>query len=183
MARAPRLTPAVDAAGEAFATELARLRADRGLSQGALARLMSVDRSYVSHVERCTQAPTIEFTRLADAALDANGALWARWEHYATARRRAQGRRPGAGDNVVSLHPLWSTEDVARFLAFSPRTIRRWRMSGFGPPWFQIGGRVRYDSVAVRRWLDDLIVEAEAKPPAWAHPTGPAVQLRLVPTT
>ncbi|MFD8513410.1 tetratricopeptide repeat protein [Streptomyces antimycoticus] len=69
----------------AFAAELIRLRADRGLSQLALARRMGYDKSYVSHVERCTQAPTQPFARQADQVLGSGEALSRLWHTYHTA--------------------------------------------------------------------------------------------------
>ncbi|MBB4779049.1 helix-turn-helix domain-containing protein [Streptomyces rapamycinicus] len=69
----------------AFAAELIRLRAGRGLSQLALARRMGYDKSYVSHVERCTQAPTQPFARQADHVLGSGEALRRLWHAYHTA--------------------------------------------------------------------------------------------------
>ncbi|MGV9852974.1 helix-turn-helix domain-containing protein [Streptomyces sp. NPDC003442] len=76
----------------AFAAELIRLRAGRGLSQLALARRMGYDKSYVSHVERCTQAPTQPFARQADHVLGSGEALSRLWHAYHTAH--AANRRP-----------------------------------------------------------------------------------------
>ncbi|KAK1183181.1 helix-turn-helix transcriptional regulator [Streptomyces sp. NBS 14/10] len=90
-------------AAEAFAAELIRLRTGRGLSQSALARRMGYDKSYVTHVERCTQAPTRSFAEQADRVLGSGQALSRLWHAYHTARaarandrRRSQQTRPSA---------------------------------------------------------------------------------------
>ncbi|WP_052869418.1 helix-turn-helix domain-containing protein [Streptomyces niger] len=78
-------------AAEAFADELIRLRTAAGLSQSALARRLGYDKSYVTHLERCTQAPTQPVARQADHFLGSGGALSRLWHAYHTAR--AAGRR------------------------------------------------------------------------------------------
>ncbi|WP_327071832.1 helix-turn-helix domain-containing protein [Kitasatospora sp. NBC_01302] len=74
------------AAAAAFAAELTYRRADRGLSIRALAKAMGFDPSYVSHIESQRLAPTEEFARRADQALDAADIFWRRWLDYARAR-------------------------------------------------------------------------------------------------
>jgi transcriptional regulator with XRE-family HTH domain len=71
-----------------YADELARWRELRGLSKRGLATLMTYDRSYVSQIEGCHMPPTEDFTRRAEAVLDAGGALWQRWEAYEAAKGR-----------------------------------------------------------------------------------------------
>ena len=41
--------------------------------------------------------------------------------------------------------PLINEHEVARLLALSVKTIRRWRWSGRGPRFLKIGAAVRYD--------------------------------------
>jgi transcriptional regulator with XRE-family HTH domain len=77
-------------AAEAFAAELIRLRTGYGLSQSDLARRMGYNKSYVTHVERCTQAPTQPFARLADQALGSGEALTRLWHGYHTAHAAAR---------------------------------------------------------------------------------------------
>jgi len=69
-----------------YARELREWRERRGLSKKALAAAMAYDPSRVSHIEGGRQAPTEEFTRQAEAALQTGGALWARWEAIAASR-------------------------------------------------------------------------------------------------
>jgi transcriptional regulator with XRE-family HTH domain len=69
-----------------YTRELREWRERRGLSKKALAAAMAYDPSRVSHIEGGRQAPTEEFTRQAEAALQAGGALWARWEAIAASR-------------------------------------------------------------------------------------------------
>jgi transcriptional regulator with XRE-family HTH domain len=77
-----------------YAEELTRWRELRGLSKRGLATLMTYDRSYVSQIEGCHLPPTEDFTRRAEAVLDAGGALWQRWESYELAKGRST-RPPG----------------------------------------------------------------------------------------
>ena len=76
-------------AAATYGSELRRLRSDRQLTQDALARRMGYERSTVAHVEAGRKAPTEEFTRLAEAALDAKGALLDRWHEIDDARNAA----------------------------------------------------------------------------------------------
>lgn len=69
-----------------YARELRAWRERRGMTKKALAAAMAYDPSRVSHIEGGRQAPTEEFTRQAEAALDTGGALWARWEAIAAGR-------------------------------------------------------------------------------------------------
>jgi transcriptional regulator with XRE-family HTH domain len=73
-------------AARGYTEELGRWRRQRGLSKQKLAMLMTYDRSYVSHVESGSLPPTEDFTRRAEAVLEAGGALWERWEAYEAAR-------------------------------------------------------------------------------------------------
>ena len=63
-------------------------RAARPVKRG-LATLMTYDRSYVSQIEGCHLPPTEDFTRRAEAVLDAGGGLWQRWEAYEIAKGRS----------------------------------------------------------------------------------------------
>lgn len=47
--------------------------------------------------------------------------------------------------------PLWTANDVARFLAVSPSTVRCWQRA-HRLPFFKIGGTVRFFPDEVRRW-------------------------------
>ncbi|PIY44488.1 MAG: hypothetical protein COZ05_08035 [Armatimonadetes bacterium CG_4_10_14_3_um_filter_59_10] len=47
------------------------------------------------------------------------------------------------------------SQEAARLLDISYRTLTRWRQRGYGPPWARVGGRVRYTTWEVRAWLDD----------------------------
>ncbi len=104
--RAPENSVPVPAAGgadgpvrqaaEAFAAELIRLRAAAKLSQLALAQRLGYDKTYVTHLERCTQAPTQPVARQADEFFGSGEALTRLWRAYHTARtasRRQQSQR------------------------------------------------------------------------------------------
>ncbi|MEW9518831.1 ATP-binding protein [Streptomyces tubercidicus] len=97
--RAPEIPEGpVRQAAQAFAAELIRLRTAAGLSQLVLARSMGYTKSYVTHVERCTQAPTQPFARRADQILGSAEALTRLWHAYHTVhvadRRRPRGPLP-----------------------------------------------------------------------------------------
>ncbi|MEV6966713.1 peptide deformylase [Hamadaea sp. NPDC051192] len=79
-------TSGADRAAEAFASELARWRLDRGMSKKQLAGLMGFDPSYVSHIEGRRHRPTEDFARRAEAVLATAGALWQRFQEYEEAR-------------------------------------------------------------------------------------------------
>ncbi len=69
-------------AGEAragFASELARLRAQKGRSLADVAVAAHVHRTYLSHVEHGRRWPSRSVTEALDGALDADGALIALW--------------------------------------------------------------------------------------------------------
>src|SRR5215470_11964657 len=76
----------VDAAADAFAVELVRWRAERGLSKKELAAEMGFDPSYVSHVEARRHRPTEDFARRAESVLRAGGMIWQRFREYEDAR-------------------------------------------------------------------------------------------------
>lgn len=58
-------------------------------------------------------------------------------------------------EQVVRIEPLWSAEDVSRFLGVPVSTLYRWRVVGTGPVAFRVGRHLRYDREAVRKWLAD----------------------------
>ncbi|UTP34185.1 ATP-binding protein [Streptomyces rapamycinicus] len=82
-------------AAEAFAAELIRLRTAAKLSQLALAQRLGYTKSYVTHLERCTQAPTQPVARQADEFFGSGETLTRLWRAYHTAR--AAGRRQQSG--------------------------------------------------------------------------------------
>lgn len=63
-----------------FAAQLARRRADAGLSLAELAAQAHVNRGYLHHVEHGRRWPTETVVRALDTALDADGTLIATWE-------------------------------------------------------------------------------------------------------
>jgi transcriptional regulator with XRE-family HTH domain len=77
-----------------YARELRAWRERRGMTKKALAAATAYDPSRISHIESGRQAPTEEFTRHAEAALQTGGALWACWEAIAEARFGVPGRPP-----------------------------------------------------------------------------------------
>ncbi|MEV8064037.1 helix-turn-helix domain-containing protein [Streptomyces antimycoticus] len=91
----------VQQAAEAFAAELMRLRTAAELSQPALARRLGYDRSYITHLECCTLAPTRPVARQADEFFGSGETLTRLWRAYHTARtasrRQAQRHQVAVG--------------------------------------------------------------------------------------
>ncbi|GAA3384403.1 helix-turn-helix domain-containing protein [Cryptosporangium minutisporangium] len=79
----------VTATMDAFRTELTRRRVEAGLSKKALARRMSFDPSYVSHIESGRHRPTEDFARRADDVLGSGGRLWLLWREYDRSRQES----------------------------------------------------------------------------------------------
>jgi excisionase family DNA binding protein len=46
-----------------------------------------------------------------------------------------------------------TTAEVAEHLRVSETTLMRWRERNEGPPWQQIGARIRYDRAGLDAWL------------------------------
>jgi excisionase family DNA binding protein len=42
--------------------------------------------------------------------------------------------------------------DVARLVGVSVHTVRSWRHRGLGPPFYRVGGAVRYRRAEVLQW-------------------------------
>jgi excisionase family DNA binding protein len=58
---------------------------------------------------------------------------------------------PDPGDHVA---PLWSVEDLARYLGVPANTVYRWRSTGKGPEGHRVGKHVRYRPADVEDWLN-----------------------------
>jgi transcriptional regulator with XRE-family HTH domain len=93
----------VERAADDFASALAALRTQRGLSKRALAAEMGFDPSYVSHVEGRRHRPTQDFARRAEMVLRAGGAIWKSYETYEALRQHPA--IAGAADTGMWLPP------------------------------------------------------------------------------
>lgn len=58
----------------------------------------------------------------------------------------------------AALPRLVTQADVAEALRVSTRTVEGWRVSHAGPPYYRIGGRIRYDLAQVSGWLREQAV-------------------------
>lgn len=100
-AEAPDQDEPVRQAAEAFAAALIRLRTAAGLSQQDLAERLRYDRSYVTHLECCSLAPTQPVARQADQFFGSGETLTRLWRAYHTARTASRGQpqrhQPAAG--------------------------------------------------------------------------------------
>lgn len=55
------------------------------------------------------------------------------------------------------------TRDAAAYLAISPRTLEKYRLTGEGPPFLKIGRAVVYDSADLDAWLADKVRQSTAE--------------------
>lgn len=50
---------------------------------------------------------------------------------------------------------LWNTKRASKFLGVPEATLKDWRYRGdTGPTFIRVGGHIRYEPAAVRRWLE-----------------------------
>ena len=49
---------------------------------------------------------------------------------------------------------FFTTQEVARFLRVTVRTLERWRSEGEGPPIITMGGLIRYRSDDLDAWIE-----------------------------
>ena len=47
----------------------------------------------------------------------------------------------------------FSRDEAARVLELTTRTLDRWRLIGYGPPYTLVGRQVRYRREAIETWL------------------------------
>lgn len=52
-----------------------------------------------------------------------------------------------------TIEPLWTVEDVSRYLGVPVETLYRWRKVRYGPRAARVGRHLRYDPEDVRVWL------------------------------
>ncbi len=52
--------------------------------------------------------------------------------------------------------PLWTPDDVARYLGVPVQTLYQWRRKRTGPPGRRVGRHLRYDPAAVCAWFAGL---------------------------
>lgn len=59
----------------------------------------------------------------------------------------------------MQIEALLNTNQVAKIVALSPRTLEKMRLSGDGPRFLQLGGRraVRYRPSDVAAWLESRV--------------------------
>jgi excisionase family DNA binding protein len=50
---------------------------------------------------------------------------------------------------------LLTEAEAAELLTVSVVTLARWRKEATGPPWFRLGGRVRYRRDELLAWLEE----------------------------
>jgi hypothetical protein len=54
---------------------------------------------------------------------------------------------------------LYTTEELARYLKRSPRTIEDWRQDRKGPDYVRLPGGIRYRHADVQEWLGTNLVK------------------------
>jgi len=58
---------------------------------------------------------------------------------------------------------LLEPEAAAQLLGLARRSLANWRSQGRGPRYIKTGGRVRYRTADLERWLDRRAVDPEAR--------------------
>lgn len=83
---------------------------------------------------------------------------------------------------MSTMDRLIDTEELAKALGVSPRTVDAWRTAGEGPDYIKIGAQVRYRETDVEQWLSTVRViqgntTGRLKPgPGWADFVARTVQ-------
>src|SRR5882762_5436426 len=67
--------------------------------------------------------------------------------------RRGLAERPGRTDTQMTDIQLLDEQEVSRRLSVSVNTLRYWRASGDGPNYVKLGRLVRYDAVALEKFI------------------------------
>src|SRR5437899_33845 len=49
--------------------------------------------------------------------------------------------------------PYLKPDEAGAMIAVSPKTMANWRASGYGPPWYRVGGAVRYSAAELISWV------------------------------
>ncbi|MGP4112301.1 peptide deformylase [Streptomyces sp. 4N509B] len=115
-----------------YAAELKRWRTVRGLTRAALAKLLNVSPSYVSHLEAGREHGSAALARRADARLNAAGALWTAWQNHDP----ADAPEPASPEPVTSTGLLVLADDAALSFdggVYHLRMRRRLRNTGTEP--------------------------------------------------
>ena len=64
---------------------------------------------------------------------------------------------------------LLTPAELSSLLSLSVSTLAQWRCTGRGPAWLKIGGKVRYHSEEVDRWIEAQgkgVPSSDVNPPA-----------------
>ena len=56
-------------------------------------------------------------------------------------------------ETIEGAQPLFTERDLASLLNLSVKTLRNWRLSGYGPPYLKVGRLVRYRVSGLNVWL------------------------------
>jgi hypothetical protein len=56
-------------------------------------------------------------------------------------------------ETIEGAQPLFTERDLASLLNLSVKTLRNWRLSGYGPPHLKVGRLVRYSVSSLNVWL------------------------------
>ncbi len=58
---------------------------------------------------------------------------------------------------------LLSSEEAGALLKIEPLTLATWRFQKKGPPYYKLGGLVRYDKAALIKWVEEQLHLPEKK--------------------
>jgi hypothetical protein len=74
---------------------------------------------------------------------------------------------PGIGPSPVgirpNLEPLYSTPEAAARLGVAEITLRKWRITGFGPRYIKAGSNVRYRGADLESWVNSHAVSSTSE--------------------
>ena len=56
----------------------------------------------------------------------------------------------------MRITPLWTVEDVSKFLGVPVNTLYQWRHRGYGPAARRVGRYIRYKAADVVAWVESL---------------------------
>ena len=76
------------------------------------------------------------------------------------AEQRPASERPMDSSTTAPAERLWTTAQLAEYLAVPVKTIHQWRYVQKGPRGFRVGRHLRFRPADVRAWEDEQLDEA-----------------------
>lgn len=54
-----------------------------------------------------------------------------------------------------------NVKEAAELIGMKPATLNCWRSSRQGPPYFRMGGRIKYDRLHLENWVKSRTIDPE----------------------